>query len=88
MTTVPMIIYGVMLWGVGLGLGHHLAFSGEWAGGPWGIYGFWGATSIGLFLTGLSLAAMALWVGRNTARDETHAPSEVAAALAAAEGRS
>ncbi len=87
-TTVPMIIYGVMLWGVGLGLGHHLAFSGEWAGGPWGIYGFWGATSIGLFLTGLSLAAMALWVGRNTARDETHAPSEVAAALAAAEGRS
>ena len=84
-TTVPMIIYGVMLWGVGLGLGYHLAFGGEWAGGPWGIYGFWSATSIGLFLTGITLCAMALWVGRQFAREETHSTTEVKVALAQAE---
>lgn len=80
-----MIIYGIMLWGVGLGLGYHLAFGGEWAGGPWGIYGFWSATSIGLFLTGITLCIMALWVGRQFARDEMHSEQEVKAALAQAE---
>ncbi|WP_295476789.1 MATE family efflux transporter [Sutterella sp.] len=84
-TTAPMVIYGVMLWGVGLGLGYHFAFSGAWAGGPWGVYGFWGATAVGLLLTGISLTAMAVWVGRQFARDEQHSPEEVARAIAAAE---
>ena len=84
-TTAPMVIYGVMLWGVGLGLGYHFTFSGAWAGGPWGVYGFWGATAVGLLLTGISLTAMAVWVGRQFARDEQHSPEEVARAIAAAE---
>lgn len=86
-TTVPMIIYGIMLWGVGLGLGYHLAFGAGWAGGPWGIYGFWSATAIGLFLTGTTLCAMALWVGRRVAGEEEHAAGEVRLALSEAERR-
>lgn len=83
-TTVPMIIYGVMLWGLGLGLGYYLSFSGEIFGGPYGVYGFWGATALGLFFTGISLAAMALWVGRQHAKDDTHSAQEIQAAI---EGR-
>ena len=85
-TKMPMIIYGVMLWGVGLGFGYHLAFGGEWAGGPYGVYGFWSATAAGLCLTGLALAGMALWVGRNFSRDDEHSSEEVRAAVEAANG--
>ena len=80
-TRAPMIIYGVMLWCVGLGGGYYLAFGGEAFGGPYGAYGFWGATAVGLVLTGLSLAAMALWVGRQVAKDDAHTPEEIAEAI-------
>lgn len=76
-TRVPMIIYGVMLWGVGLGFGYYFGFHGEWAGGPFGVYGFWGLTSIGLFLTGTTLCVMALWVGQQFAKDDAHSPEEI-----------
>lgn len=76
-TRAPMFIYGIMLWGVGIGIGYQLAFGAEWAGGPYGAFGFWGATAVGLILTGLSLLAMALWVGRQRSRDEHHSPEEV-----------
>lgn len=81
-TTMPMIIYGVMLWGVGLGLGFRFAFGFEWAGGPYGVFGFWGCTAAGLMLTGLTLAAMAEWVSRQFAREDGHSPEEIAAAIA------
>ena len=84
-TMAPMIIYGVMLWGVGLGLGYQFAFHGAWAGGPFGVYGFWGATATGLFLTGISLTIMSLWVGRQFAQDDVHAPEEIKEAILAAE---
>lgn len=80
-TRIPMLIYGIMLWGVGLGLGYYFAFHGEWAGGPYGVHGFWGLTAIGLFLTGSTLCAMALWVGKQFAKDDEHTPAEIAAAL-------
>lgn len=83
-TKMPMIIYGVMLWGVGLGFGYLLAFDGEWAGGPYGVYGFWSATAAGLCLTGLALAGMAFWVGRNFSREDEHSSEEIRAALEAA----
>ncbi|MDO5532795.1 MATE family efflux transporter [Sutterella sp.] len=79
-TFAPMIIFGVMLWGVGLGLGYQFAFGAEWAGGPYGVYGFWGSTSVGLLLTGVSLTAMAIWVGRQFAKDDRHTPEEIASA--------
>ena len=84
-TVAPMIIYGIMLWGVGLGLGYQFAFHGEWAGGPYGVFGFWGATATGLFLTGISLTIMALWVGRQFAKDDSHSPDEMRAAILEAE---
>lgn len=80
-TRAPMFIYGIMLWGVGIGLGYQFAFGAEWAGGPYGAFGFWGATALGLILTGLSLFAMALWVGRHRSQDEHHTPEEVAEVL-------
>lgn len=86
-TFVPMLIYGVLLWGVGLGLGYFFAFGGEWAGGPYGAYGFWGATAAGLFLTGIALFVMAFWVARSFSKDEKHSSAEVAAAIEAARGK-
>ena len=80
-TRAPMIIYGVMLWGVGLGGGYLFAFGCEWAGGPFQAYGFWGATAAGLTLTGLALAVMALWVGRQISSDDSHTPEEIENAL-------
>ena len=86
-TFAPMLIYGVLLWGVGLGLGYFFAFGGEWAGGPYGAYGFWGATAAGLFLTGIALFVMAFWVARSFSKDEKHSSAEVAAAIEAALGK-
>ncbi|MFU0841564.1 MAG: MATE family efflux transporter [Burkholderia sp.] len=80
-TRAPMIIYGVMLWAVGLGGGYIFGFGAEWAGGPYGIFGFWGATTVGLILTGIALSTMAIVVGRRNLRRETHTPEEVAAAI-------
>lgn len=80
-TRLPMIIYGVMLWGVGLGGGYYIAFGGEWAGGPYEAHGFWGATTIGLILTGLTLAVMAVWVGRQFSREDRHTPADIAEAI-------
>lgn len=79
-TTVPMIIFGVMLWGVGLGMGYQMAFHGEWAGGPYNVYGFWAMTAVGLCLTGISLAIMARWVAKSVAKDDSHTPEEISAA--------
>ena len=42
-----------------------------------GAYGFWSATAAGLWLTGISLACMAIWVGRQFARDDNHTPEEI-----------
>lgn len=86
-TFAPMLIYGVLLWGVGLGLGYFFAFGSEWAGGPYGAYGFWGATAAGLFLTGIALFVMAFWVARSFSKDEKHSSAEVAAAIEAARGK-
>ncbi len=84
-TKLPMIIYGLMLWGVGLGGGYYFAFHGEYFGGPYGVFGFWGCTALGLILTGLSLAAMALLVGRQRSEDDSHSPEEIEAARIASQ---
>lgn len=79
-TTLPMIIFGVMLWGVGLGMGYQMAFHGEWAGGPYQAYGFWGMTAVGLFLTGVSLSTMAAWVAHHFAKEDAHNRAAISAA--------
>lgn len=61
-TFVPMLIYGILLWAVGLGGGYWAGFHAQQFGGPYGAAGFWAATALGLVLAGLSLSSMALWV--------------------------
>lgn len=60
----PMVIYGVLLWCVGLFGGYYMAFYGGSFGRPLQAYGFWGMTATGLFLAGSCLATMALFVAR------------------------
>ena len=72
-TLAPMLIYGVLLWCVGLGGGYWAGFHAESFGGPFGAAGFWGATAVGLVLAGISLASMALWVSGVRAREDQEA---------------
>ena len=52
--TVPMLIYAVALWGVGLGGGYLLGLT-DFFGLPLGAVGFWLAASAGLALAGISV---------------------------------
>ncbi|MBL0076216.1 MAG: MATE family efflux transporter [Rhodocyclaceae bacterium] len=52
--TVPMIIYAVALWGVGLAGGYVLGLT-DLLGAARGISGFWMAASAGLFVAGISV---------------------------------
>lgn len=64
-TVMPMIIYGVMLWCVGLGGGYYFAFDGSlFFGHPLRAEGFWMCTAVGLCLAGIALTAIALWVSK------------------------
>ena len=66
----PMVIYGVLLWGVGLFGGYYMAFIGEPFSTPLAAYGFWGMTALGLFLAGVALAITALYVARTRTKEE------------------
>jgi multidrug resistance protein, MATE family len=56
--TLPMVVYVLALWGLGIGGGYWLAFGPTAAG----ALGFWWATTGGLLLAGLLLVALQLWV--------------------------
>lgn len=66
-TTVPSLIYLVVLSGVGLGGGYALAFHSQtWApASMWGARGFWAASTVGLVLAGLCLSALLARVHRS-----------------------
>ena len=64
-STVPMLIYAVALWGVGLGGGYVLGF-GDLAGAPLGAAGFWLAAIASLTLAGGLVAAYFDRVSRAT----------------------
>lgn len=60
-TWIPMLIYAVALWGVGMGVGYVLAFA-QWPGGgeirwlqPLGAAGFWYAQTASLVVAGAAL---------------------------------
>ncbi len=62
--TVPMVIYALALWGVGLGGGWLLLFTPWGALAPeWmhGAQGYWIASSAGLFLATAGLTALLVW---------------------------
>jgi MATE family multidrug resistance protein len=65
--TVPMVIYAVALWGVGLGGGYVVAFNltGLTPASLLGAPGFWSASVTGLVLSGVGLCGFMAWVLRH-----------------------
>ena len=63
-TFLPMIIYGVFLWGLGLGLGSILTFTDYLSPAPMGAAGYWTAITIGLTLSGIIVGLCAVYVAR------------------------
>lgn len=62
-STVPMVVYAVALWGVGLAGGYALGF-GDLAGAPLGAAGFWLAAIASLALAGVVVAGYLEYVAR------------------------
>jgi MATE family multidrug resistance protein len=64
--TVPLVIYAVVIWGVGLGGGYLLAFDvlGLTPGPLLGAPGFWAAGTFALLLTAVLLATFLAWMLR------------------------
>ena len=71
--TLPMFIFAISLWGVGLGGGYVLAFdlSGHTPRALLGARGFWVASTAGLVLAALSLSGLLLLVLRRQSRRES-----------------
>lgn len=64
-TFAPLLVYGVLLWGVGLGGGYTLAYRGWADWGPWpSPVPFWGASAAALAATALVFTALLLTVLR------------------------
>ena len=69
---LPMLIYAVALWGVGMGGGYMLAFNvmghtpAQWRG----AVGFWTASTAGLVLAATALTLLLAWVLRQSARGQ------------------
>lgn len=67
-TVVPMILYGVLLWGVGLGLGSILAFSTWLTAEPLSAKGYWIGITTGLVLSGTTVSLLAVYVAHAVAK--------------------
>ncbi|MBV8501679.1 MAG: MATE family efflux transporter [Paucibacter sp.] len=64
--TAPVLIYAVAIWGVGIGGGYYMAFSGS-ASVPESLHGasgFWSAATVGLILAAIGLSAFMRWMHR------------------------
>ncbi len=75
--TVPMVVYVVALWGVGLGGGYVLAFdlTGRTPAALLGAPGFWMASTVSLLLAGGTLTALMAWVLRRDGTEHLPGPS-------------
>jgi multidrug resistance protein, MATE family len=64
--TVPMLIYVLAIWGVGLGGGYVVAFDtlGIAPAALRGAQGFWSAATVGLVLAGAGMCLFLLWLLR------------------------
>ena len=74
--TLPMLIFAVSLWGVGLGGGYVLAFdlTGLTPPALRGARGFWVASTVGLVLAALGLSGLLALVLRRQSRREAAPP--------------
>lgn len=64
--TLPVVVYALALWGVGLGGGYCLAF-GTLA--EWGARGFWLAATVALWLAAAALLSLMAWVIRRRSQE-------------------
>ena len=71
--TAPLVIYALAIWGVGLGGGYALAFSGSgWVPEALrGALGFWSAATVGLIFAGTGMSLFLLWMLRQQRRSLT-----------------
>jgi len=69
--TAPVVIYALAIWGVGIGGGYTLAFSGAaWVPDSLrGASGFWSAATAGLVLAALGLSLFMRWLHQQQARE-------------------
>jgi MATE family multidrug resistance protein len=74
-TLAPMIIYGISLWGIGLGGGYWLAYQGLPGVPPLGAIGVWAAALAGLAVAAVSLVALARTVSVRFADPQPTAPA-------------
>ncbi len=63
-TVLPMVLYGVFLWGFGLGFGSILAFTDYLTPEPLGAAGYWSAITGGLILSGSIVGIFAIRVAK------------------------
>jgi MATE family multidrug resistance protein len=63
-TAVPMAIYVVALWGLGLGGGYALGVAGWWSGEPLRAAGFWIGAIVGMTATAVAVTLYFLRVSR------------------------
>ena len=63
-TLAPMLIYGVSLWGIGLGGGYWLAYRGLFSVPALGAVGLWTAALAGLSVAAVCLVSLTLYVSR------------------------
>jgi MATE family multidrug resistance protein len=65
MTLLPLVIYSIMLWGVGLGGAYLWAYQGlgAWPARP-EVSTFWAASSLALGIVSLAFVALVLWIAK------------------------
>ena len=68
---LPLAVYGLALWGIGLGGGFTLAFNltGQTPAGLQGARGFWVTTTVGLIVAAVALCGYMAWVLRRMSRE-------------------
>ena len=73
--TVPLLIYALAIWGVGLGGGYALAFdtTGWVPAGLRGAQGFWSAATLGLAVAAIGMTAFLAWLLAKQRNDEREA---------------
>ena len=69
--TVPLVVYAVAVWGIGLGGGYALAFDDSERVPAWmhGAEGFWVAATFGLYLAAVGLVGFLAWLLSQQRRD-------------------
>ncbi len=75
-STMPMVIHGISLWGIGLGGGYLLAFERPFGWGANGVHSFWIAALAGIALTAAGLTGLTLRIANQHVREHAQGKSK------------